>query len=283
MKESASILVESNNGLARVTLNRPHRRNAFDAGMVSALCNTFESVGQDSSVRAIVLTGAGSVFCAGADLDWLAPDRAISAQEAQDDAERLLAMFRAVDACSCPVIGRIQGGAYGGGLGLIAVCDIAVAVADANFAFSEVRLGLVPAVIAPFILRKTGDSFVRRYGLIGEPFSSSTAAAAGLVHEVVDSAALDRRVHELAELVLRLPPRAVRDTKAWISRLHQVPEDGIWRLGVQTNVRARLSAEAQEGLRAFRERRTPDWAASADGRETASPEEKPHDVDARST
>jgi methylglutaconyl-CoA hydratase len=262
MKESASILVESNNGLARVTLNRPHRRNAFDAGMVSALRETFESLGRDASVRAIVLSGAGSVFCAGADLDWLAPDRTTSAQEAQDDAERLLAMFRTIDACSCPVIGRIQGGAYGGGLGLTAVCDIAVAVADATFAFSEVRLGLVPAVIAPFVLRKTGESFVRRYGLIGEPFTSSTAAAAGLVHEVVDSAAIDQRVQELVELVLRLPPRAVRETKAWIRRLHEAPEEGTWRLGIQTNVQARLSAEAQEGLRAFRERRAPVWADS---------------------
>ncbi len=259
MKEPVSILVETNTGLARVTLNRPHRRNAFDAGMVRALCETFESLGQDSSVRAILLTGAGSVFCAGADLDWLAPDRGVSAQEAQDDAERLLAMFRTIEACPCPVIGRIQGGAYGGGLGVIAVCDIAVAVADANFAFSEVRLGLVPAVIAPFVLRKTGDSFVRRYGLTGEPFTSSTAAAAGLIHEVVDSAAIDQRVHELVELALRLPPRAVRQTKAWIRRLHQVPEEGTWRLGIQTNVRARLSAEAQEGLRAFRERREPVW------------------------
>jgi methylglutaconyl-CoA hydratase len=281
--EYVTILVESDKGLARVTLNRPDRRNAFDAGMVGELREAFEALGQDRSVRAILLSGAGSTFCAGADLRWLGADRTLSAAEARDDAERLLRMFQTIDECPCPVIGRVQGAVYGGGIGLIAVCDMTVAAADATFTFSEVRLGLVPAVIAPFLLKKTSNSFMRRFCLSGEPFSASTAREAGLVHDVVEPAALDARVAELAESVLHLAPQAVRDTKALLRRLYELPEGERWKACVEGNVRARLSAEAQEGVRAFRERRSPGWATSADGSATESPEPKPHDVTARRT
>jgi len=274
MKEHGSILVESHKGLARVTLNRPDRRNAFDAGMVEGLREAFEALGQDLSVRAILLTGSGSVFCAGADLRWMGSDRTVSAPEAQQDAERLLRMFRTIDECPCPVIGRIRGAAYGGGIGLIAVCDIVVAAADTMFAFSEVRLGLVPAVIAPFVLRKTGDSFMRRFCLTGEPFPASTAKEAALVHDVVELAVLDYRVDELAELVMLLAPLAVRETKALFRRLSHLSDDERWKACVESNVQARLSAEAQEGLRAFRERRAPTWATSANGGLKESPERK---------
>jgi methylglutaconyl-CoA hydratase len=259
--------------LARITLNRPQRRNAFDAGMVEALYSTFETLGADPSVRAILLAGAGSVFCAGADLRWVGPDRTVSVTEARQDAELLLRMFRSIDECPCPVIGRIQGSAYGGGIGLIAVCDVAVAGADATFAFSEVRLGLVPAVIAPFLLRKTGDSFMRRYGLTGEPFSAAAARGAGLIHEVVEPAALDHRVHELAGAVLRLAPQAVRNTKALFRRMRDLSADEQAKAGVEGNVQARLSVEAQEGLRAFRERREPVWVTAA-GDGTPEPSER---------
>ena len=274
MKEHGSILVESHKGLARVTLNRSDRRNAFDAGMVEGLREAFEALGQDPSVRAILLTGSGSVFCAGADLRWMGSDRTVSAPEAQQDAERLLRMFRTIDECPCPVIGRIRGAAYGGGIGLIAVCDIVVAAADTMFAFSEVRLGLVPAVIAPFVLRKTGDSFMRRFCLTGEPFPASTAKEAALVHDVVELAVLDCRVDELAELVMHLAPLAVRDTKALFRRLHHLSDDERWKACVESNIQARLSAEAQEGLRAFRERRAPTWATSTNGGVKESPERK---------
>ena len=259
MKEPVSILVESNKGLARVTLNRPDRRNAFDAGMVEELREAFEALGQDRSVRAIVLAGAGSTFCAGADLRWLAADRTVSAPGAQQDAERLCRMFRTIDESPCPVIGLVQGAAYGGGIGLIAVCDVVVVAADATLAFSEVRLGLVPAVIAPLLLRKTGLSFLRRYGLTGEPFSSSIAKEAGLVHEVVEPSSLDARVDHVAELVGRSAPEAVREAKALFRKLGTLSEDEQGKLAVETNVRARLSPEAREGLHAFREKREPVW------------------------
>ncbi|HJT22826.1 MAG TPA: enoyl-CoA hydratase-related protein [Nitrospira sp.] len=259
------IIVESSKGLARVTLNRPDRRNAFDGNMVDGLCETFDAFGRDPSVRAIVLAGAGSTFCAGADLRWLGADRPVSPEEARKDAERLLRLLRCIDECPCPVIGRIQGSAYGGGIGLVAVCDIAMAGTDATFAFSEVRLGLVPAIIAPFVLRKTGDSFMRRFGLTAEPFSAATGREAGLVHDVVEPAALDVRVTAIAETIISLAPQAVRDTKALLRRLRHMPEEERWNTAVAGNVRARLSSEAQEGLRAFRERRAPVWKQPAGG------------------
>ena len=264
MIEQAPILVESNKGVARVTLNRPERRNAFDAEMINGLREAFDTLGRDPSVRAIILAGAGSTFCAGADLRWFGADRTVSATEAQQDAERLLGLFRCIDECPCPVIGRIQGATYGGGIGLVAVCDVAMAESDATFAFSEVRLGLVPAVIAPFVLRKTGDSFVRRFGLTGEPFSAATALEAGLIHDIVEPAALDPRVTALAEVVMGLAPQAVRDTKVLLRRLRHLPEEERWKAAVAGNVKARLSSEAQEGFRAFRERRTPIWKQPAE-------------------
>jgi methylglutaconyl-CoA hydratase len=254
-----SILVESEKGLARITLNRPDRRNAFDAAMVDDIRQAFHKLGQDGSVRVIVLAAAGEMFCAGADLAWMGPDRLVSALEAREDAERLLAMFQTIEECPCPVIGRIQGAAYGGGVGLIAVTDIAVAAADCTFAFSEVRLGFVAGVISPFVLRKTGESFARRFCLTGEAFSAATAREAGLIHAVAEPAGLDAKVGALTEHILRAAPQAVRDTKALLRRLGRVSAEEAWEVCVGANIRARLSAEAQEGFRAFRERRAPVW------------------------
>jgi methylglutaconyl-CoA hydratase len=254
-----SILVESEKGLARVTLNRPDRRNAFDASMVEEICQAFQTLGHDRSVRLIVLAGAGETFCAGADLRWIGPDRPVSESEARHDAERLLAMFRTIDECPCPVIVRVQGAAYGGGVGMIAASDIAVAAANATFAFSEVRLGFVAGVISPFVLRKAGESFARRFCLSGEPFSAVMAREAGLIHEVVEPAGLDAQISALSEQIARAAPQAARDTKALLRRIGRVPPEEGWEVCVSANIRARLSIEAQEGFRAFRERRTPVW------------------------
>jgi methylglutaconyl-CoA hydratase len=254
-----SILVESEKGLARVTLNRPDRRNAFDAAMVEEIRRAFDALGHDRSVRVIVLAGAGETFCAGADLHWMGPDRTVSALEARQDAERLLTMFQTIDECPCPVIVRIQGAAYGGGVGLIAVSDIAVAAAEATFAFSEVRLGFVAGVISPFVLQKAGESFARRFCLTGESFSAVTAREAGLIHAVVELAGLDAQVTALAEHIVRAAPQAVRDTKALLRRLGRLSAEEAWEICVGANIRARLSVEAQEGFCAFRERRAPVW------------------------
>jgi methylglutaconyl-CoA hydratase len=248
--------------------------------MVEELCQAFAELGRNPLIRAIVLTGDGSAFCAGADIDWMKSGGTLSTSEAQKDAERLMKMFRAIDECPCPVIARIQGPAFGGGVGMIATCDIAVAVEDATFALSEVRLGMVPAVIAPFLLRKTGESFLRRFCLTGESFSASAAKQGNLVHDVVERNHLDSRVDELIQMVLRLAPQAARDTKALFHRLPGLSDDERWSTCVKSNVRARLSAEAQEGLRAFLERRAPVWTAmpGEPGQGNALNEGKPHDV-----
>jgi methylglutaconyl-CoA hydratase len=275
MKERVAILVEPHNGLARVTLDRPSRRNAFEASMVDGLCEVFGELAHDPSVRAIVLASTGSTFCAGADLNWMGSANAVSAADAQKDAQRLMKMFRAIDECPCPVIGRIQGAAFGGGVGLIAVCDIAVAAQDATFALSEVRLGLVPAVIAPFLLRKTGESFLRRFCLTGESFSAVAAQQCHLVHDVVERDKLDSRVDELAQMVLRLAPQATRATKALFRKLLTLSGEERWSACLDANVHARLAAEAQEGLRAFLEKRPPSWTVIAGEPGT---EGKPHNV-----
>ncbi|HLZ33465.1 MAG TPA: enoyl-CoA hydratase-related protein [Nitrospira sp.] len=283
MKDRVTIKVESSNGLARVTLNRPHRRNAFDAGMVGELCEAFDELGRNPSIQVIVLAGTGSAFCAGADLNWMGSDDAVSAPEAQKDAEQLREMFRTIDECPCPVIGRIQGAAFGGGVGLVAVSDIAVAVADATFALSEVRLGLVPAVITPFLLRKTGESFLRRFCLTGEPFSASAAQQCNLVHDVVERDKLDSRVDELVNMILRLAPQAIRDTKVLFRRLPALSENERWRACIEANVHARLSPEAQEGLRAFLERRPPVWTDLSGARGKEPREGKPQNVAGQQT
>ncbi|MCP9439269.1 MAG: enoyl-CoA hydratase-related protein [Nitrospira sp.] len=259
METRRTILVETGDGLTRVTLNRPERRNAFDRVMLEELRDCIVGSGSDPSIRGIILTGTGSVFCAGADLHWMGSE-VVSVWEARRDAALLLDLLRAIDECPCPVIGRIQGSAYGGGLGLIAACDIVVARTDVTFSFGEVRVGLVPAVIAPFLLRKAGDSFLRRYSLTGESFSASVAKGAGLVHDVVEPAVLDHRVNEVAGFLTQLAPLAVRETKRLLRQLRDLPEAEQWKMAVEANVRARMSAEAQEGLRAFREKRNPTWS-----------------------
>lgn len=283
MKKSTSILVESNKGWARVTLNRPERRNAFDALMVEEICKAFETLGQDHSVRTIVLTGSGSTFCAGADINWLGSGGIVSVSQAQKDAEWLMMMFRTIDECPCPVIGRIQGAAFGGGVGLVAACDIVVAAENTTFALSEVRLGMVPGVIAPLLLRKIGDSFLRRFCLTGEVFSASAAKQYNLVHDVVEMDRLDSRTGELVYAVINLAPQAVRDTKTLLRRLYTASDDERWSDGVEANAQARLSAEAQEGFRAFLERRPPIWTALSENRGKKSSQGELHDVAERRT
>ena len=259
MAEWSSIIVESKNGIARVILNRPDRRNAFDKRMVEEVRASFNQLAEDRSVRGVILTGVGPVFCAGADLRWLGQDRGPSEDQARADARLLAGMYRAIDEYPHPVIGRIQGNAFGGGVGLLAVCDVVVAAEAASFTLSEAQVGLIPAVIAPFLLRKAGDSFMRRFCLTAEPFSAAVARQFNLVHDVVGSDLLDGRIGELADAILRLAPDATRQTKSLLRRLQAEPAEQQEPLAIEANVRARLSPEAQEGLRAFVEKRPPAW------------------------
>ncbi|MGE0274798.1 MAG: enoyl-CoA hydratase-related protein [Nitrospiraceae bacterium] len=267
MADWMSIIVESRSGIAHVTLNRPERRNAFDQRMVLEVHDGFHELAGDQSVRGVVLTGAGSVFCAGADLRWLSQDHRLSVEQARQDARLLAGMYRAIDEFPHPVIGRVQGNAFGGGVGLLAVCDVVVAAERAMFTLSEVQLGLIPAVIAPFLLRKAGESFMRRFCLTAEPFSAVVATQFNLVHDVVSADLLDGRIQELTDSLLRLAPEASRQTKALLHRLQTLSPGEQETLSVEANAQARVSAEAQEGLRAFMEKRPPAWREASTDRE----------------
>ncbi len=264
MDAQDSVLVESRDGIARVTLNRPQARNAFDARMVTGLCGIFEHLAGDPKVRGVVLSGSGPVFCAGVDLTWMADSA--SEKERIRDAELLMRMLRAIDGCPAPVVGRIHGAAFGGGLGLVALCDIVVASDDARFALREVRVGLVPAVIAPFLLRKVGVSRFQRFALTGEPFTAGVAKDIGLVHEVVPEKELDAAVGEVTEQVLQAAPLATRATKELLRRLPALPEEEARANCIESNAQIRGTEEAQEGLRAFAQKRPPSWVPPPSGK-----------------
>ena len=238
---------EQDGQVLRVTLARPERRNAFDAELISELSEAFADVGD---ARAVVLAGEGESFCAGADIEWQRSAIDLSFDENVEDALRLYRMCEAVDRCPAPVIARVHGYALGGGSGLVACADIAIAAPDATFGFSEVKLGIIPAVISPFVLPRLG-AHARRYFLTGERFDAATAVRIGLVEEV--AADLDDAVDRLLSELLSSGPEAVREAK---QLLRERPE------GVETAqiaARLRAGAEGQEGLRAFLERRAPSW------------------------
>jgi methylglutaconyl-CoA hydratase len=238
---------ERDGHVLRVTLARPERRNAFDAQLISDLTDAFADVGD---ARAVVLAGDGESFCAGADIEWQRSAIDLSFDQNVEDAMRLYRMCETIDRCPAPVLARVHGYALGGGSGLVACADVAVAAPDATFGFSEVKLGIIPAVISPFVLPKLG-AHARRYFLTGERFDAGTALRVGLVEEVAADldAAVDRLLHEL----LTSGPQAVREAKQLI-RGRPVGEETA-----QIAARLRAGAEGQEGLRAFLERRTPSW------------------------
>ena len=237
---------ERDGPVLRVTMARPERRNAFDAALIAELTDAFADVGD---ARAVVLAGEGSSFSAGADVEWMRSSVELSYEENVADALRLRAMLDAIDSCPAPVVARVQGHALGGGVGLVACCDVVVAAPDAVFAFSEVKLGIVPAVISPFALAKIGAGAARRYFVTGERFDAATALRIGLVHELADD--LDAAVERVVGELLTAGPEAVRAAKE-LARAPLSAEETARRIAAH-----RTSAEGQEGLRAFLEKRTP--------------------------
>jgi methylglutaconyl-CoA hydratase len=232
----------------RVTIARPERRNAFDAALIAELAAAFSDV---SDARVVILAGDGPSFCAGADVDWQRSAIDLSYDENVEDAMRLYGMMEAIDGCPAPVVARVQGYALGGGSGVVACCDVAIAGEDAVFGFSEVKLGIIPAVISPFVVPRIGAGAARRYFLTGERFDARTALRIGLVHEVTGDldAAVDRVVAEL----LTSGPEAAREAK----RLVRERPTGVDTAHIAA--RLRTSTEGQDGLRAFLERRKPGW------------------------
>ena len=235
--------VERDGDLLRVTLARPERRNAFDAALIADLTEAFADVGD---ARAVVLAGEGESFCAGADVDWQRSAIDLTFDENVEDALRLYRMCETIDTCAAPVVARVHGYALGGGSGLAACADIAIAAPDAVFGFSEVKLGIIPAVISPFVLPKIGQH-ARRYFLTGERFDAETALRIGLVHEVAED--LDAAVERVVGELLSSAPDAVREAKKLVRERPGGEETA------QIAARLRTSEEGQERLRAFLERR----------------------------
>ena len=248
---------ERDGAIVRIWLARPKVRNAFNGEVVEQLGEAFTCLAAD--VRIVVLSGEGKAFCAGVDLGWMQRSVRFSEGENVRDAKALATLFNTIDTCPQAVIGRVNGAALGGGLGLIACCDMVVAADTARFGFTEARLGLVPAVISPYVIRKTGSGPLRRYFLTGELFGAHTAMGLGLVHKVVEPERLDQAVTDLTETVLKSGPSAVSEAKALIRAVdNQRPED-VLDYTARTIALTRVSPEGQEGMAAFLQKRRPNW------------------------
>jgi len=245
--------------VAHIVLARPEARNAFDGPMVRELRDAFVAVSARDDIRVIVLAGRGSVFCAGADIEWMRAAGGFSREENLADAGKLVDLYEAIDRSPKAVVASVQGAALGGGAGLVAVADIAVADEGARFGFSEVRLGLVPSVISPYVLRKIGTSATRELFLTGAHFTAARAAALGLVHRVVPLAELDAAVGERVGELLQAGPKALAAAKSLIRSVEARPVESVRQLTIETIAELRTSAEGQEGLKAFLEKRKPDW------------------------
>jgi methylglutaconyl-CoA hydratase len=240
----SALRIERDGKILRITIAKPERRNAFDAALIAELTDAFADVGD---ARSVVLAGDGPSFCAGADVEWQRASIDLSYEENVEDAMRLYRMLEAVDGCPVPVVARVQGFALGGGSGLVACCDIVVAAPDAIFGFTEVRLGIIPAVISPFVLPRIGPGAARRYFLTGERFGADVGLRIGLVHEVAED--LDNAVGSVVGELFAAGPAAVRAAK----RL--VRERPLGEATAHVAAGLRTSPEGQEGLRAFLERR----------------------------
>jgi methylglutaconyl-CoA hydratase len=248
----SALRIERDGPLLRVALARPERRNAFDAALIRELTEAFADVGD---ARAVLLSGDGQSFCAGADVDWQRAAIELSYEDNVEDALRLYGMLDAIDSCPAPVVVRVQGYALGGGSGLVCCTDVAIAAPDAVFGFSEVKLGIVPAVISPFVFPRIGTSAARRFFLTGERFGAETALRIGLVHEVVDE--LDAAVERVLAEILTAGPEAARAAKRLI-RERPDPEEAA-----RLAARLRTSPEGQEGLRAFLDKRPAAWRSES--------------------
>lgn len=252
-----TIRVDTRDGVTRIRLNRPDVRNALNDVLVAELHGAF--TGLDPSTRVVVLSGEGKVFCAGADAEWMKKSKSFTAEENRRDAAAVASMLQAVDECPVPVISRIHGAALGGGAGLAAASDIALAEEGTQFGFPEVRLGIVPALISTYILPRIGARAARRYFLTGERFGAAEAAALGLIHEVVPPGALDQKVDAVCGEILQGGPKAQGIAKRLIRGLEGLPRDEAIRETIRTLSEIRVTPEAQEGLGAFLEKRKPRW------------------------
>ena len=256
-----NIVTEIDHGVGIITLNRADRHNAFDDAMINEISTATDTMADDPSVRVVVFSSTGKSFCAGADLNWMKRMAGYTYNASLEDSRTLAEMFRRVRQCPKPTVARVQGPAYGGGVGLVAACDIAIAVFDAQFALTEVKLGLIPAVISPHVIAAIGERYARRFMLTAERFSAAEAYRIGLLHEIVNDAnALDEALNEIVDALLANGPDAMAeckkliDTVAWRELTPDLIEDTAQRI-----TRRRASNEGREGMSAFLEKRAPNW------------------------
>ena len=247
-------------GVGTVTLARPEVRNAFSDTMIAELTRAFSSLAADADAKVIVLAATGKAFCAGADLNWMKRMSGYSDAENHADALLLARMLKTIHDCPKPVVARVQGDVYAGGTGLVAACDIAVAVREANFCLSETRLGLLPATIGPYVIRAMGERAARRYLLTAERFDAAEALRIGFVHQVVDTDALDAAVAMFVDVLKANSSNAMTETKRLIRDVATAPLDAALLEDTAGRIAAiRASDEGREGIRAFLEKRKPSW------------------------
>jgi methylglutaconyl-CoA hydratase len=257
---SSYLQIEKANKVATLRLNRPDKPNAFDEHLIAELTQAFRAVAGDAAVRVVVLAANGPSFSAGADLDWMKRMSALGREENERDSLLLADLMAAIDRCPKPVVGVVQGAAFGGGVGLVACCDIAIATTSATFCLSEVRLGLIPAVISPYVAAAIGPRACRRYFLTAEKFDAATAGRLGLIHRVVEPEALEAAREEVVKHLLKGGPKAQAAAKDLIQRVayaridEALRRDTAWRIAD-----ARASDEGKEGIAAFLEKRNPSW------------------------
>jgi len=265
MGEFVTVAIENRElgAVARVTLNRPDLHNAFNETMIQELKTAFAGFNKQSDVRVVILQAESKSFCAGADLNWMKKMVDYTFAQNIEDAHVLAAMLRTIHDCPKPVIARIHGAAFGGGVGLVAACDMAVALESATFSLSEVKLGLLPAVISPFVLKKIGSGVAHRYFLTAERFSAAEALRIGLIHEVVpDLSTLDERVNALADTLMANGPEAVAQCKVLIEQVCHMEWERSVDITTKMIAERRSSREGQEGMKAFLEKRPPNWMQS---------------------
>ena len=256
-----NILVEKRDFVVTVTLNRPDVRNAFDDAVISSLTRVIEEIENDSSIRVMVLAGAGSAFCAGADLNWMKRMAGYGYEQNLADARALAQMLRMLDRLSKPTVARVHGPAFAGGTGLVAACDIAVGSPEAVFALTEVKIGLSPATISPYVVRAIGERAARRYFLTGERFGAEEALRIGMLTKLSESGKLDADIDEIVKHLVQGGPEAMRKIKDLIRLVSRggPVSDELIDATAQRIAEIRVSPEGKEGIASFLEKRKPAW------------------------
>lgn len=249
-------------GIVRIVLNRPELHNAFNDEMIAGLIKTFEDIEKDDSLRLVTITGEGKSFCAGADLNWMKKMVDYSDEENFQDSVMLANLFKAISNCSLPVLAKVNGATLGGGTGVLAACDFVLSAKSAKYGFTEARLGLVPAVISPFVMAKIGESNARAWFLSGERFSAEKAMDMGLVHELTPLDNLDSEFEKWIERFLKAGPKAAKEAKALIKNVLNLKPEEVTEYTCKTISRIRTSEEGQEGMKALLEKRKASWLES---------------------